>query len=122
CASPDPNRLWPAMRAETSETERGSRIVSRSSFIFAGLLFLLASSHGSAEWQVTSRQPNAERLNLNTATVEELAQLPGIGPAIAARVVEHRRRHGRFKRPQEIIVVRGMSPRRYRNIAHLIGI
>ena len=109
------------MRAETSETERGSRRVSRSSFIFAGLIFLLASSHVSAGWQLTSRHPR-ERLNLNTATVEELAQLPGIGPAIAARVVEHRRRHGRFKRPQEIIVVRGMSPRRYRNIAHLIGI
>ena len=49
-------------------------------------------------------------------------RLPGIGPTLAARIVEHRSKHGLFKRPQEIIIVRGMSARRYRQIAHLIHI
>jgi competence protein ComEA len=61
-----------------------------------------------------------ERININTASVEELTRLPGIGPSIAAQIVERRRKHGPFKRPQEIIVVRGMSARRYRQISHLI--
>jgi competence ComEA-like helix-hairpin-helix protein len=64
----------------------------------------------------------AERININTASAEEFMRIPGIGPALAARLVEYRRKHGRFKRPQEIIIVRGMSAKRYRQIAHLIRI
>jgi len=63
-----------------------------------------------------------ERINVNTASLEEFMRLPGIGPALAARLVEYRRKHGRFKRPQEIIIVRGMSASLYRRIAHLIRI
>jgi competence ComEA-like helix-hairpin-helix protein len=62
------------------------------------------------------------QININTATIEEFMRLPGIGPTLAARIVEHRSKHGFFKRPQEIIIVRGMSARRYRQIAHLIHI
>lgn len=61
-----------------------------------------------------------ERININTASTEELERLPGIGPALASRIVEHRRKHGYFRRPQDIIIVRGMSAKLYRRIAHLI--
>jgi competence ComEA-like helix-hairpin-helix protein len=64
----------------------------------------------------------AERININTASAEEFMRIPGIGPALAERMIEYRRKHGRFKRPQEIIIVRGMSAKRYRQIAHLIRI
>lgn len=68
-------------------------------------------------------QKNSETpININAAAAEELAQLPGIGVVIASRIVEYRLKHGRFKRPQEIIVVRGMSAKRYRRIARLIRI
>jgi competence ComEA-like helix-hairpin-helix protein len=63
-----------------------------------------------------------ERININSASAEDFMRIPGIGPALAARIVEYRRKHGRFKRPQEIIIVRGMSAKRYRQIAHLIRI
>jgi competence protein ComEA len=66
-------------------------------------------------------QPD-ERININTAPVEELTRLPGVGPALASRVVEHRRKHGPFKRAQDLIIVRGMSAKLYRRIAHLIRI
>jgi competence protein ComEA len=65
---------------------------------------------------------NEERININTASTEELERLPGIGPTLASRIVEHRRRHGRFKRPQDIIIVRGVSAKLYRRIAHLVRI
>lgn len=63
-----------------------------------------------------------DRINVNTASAEEFMRLPGIGPALATRLVEYRRKHGPFKRPQEIIIVRGMSAKHYRQIAHLIRI
>lgn len=60
------------------------------------------------------------RLNLNTATREELARLPGIGEALAARIVEHRERHGAFRRAEHLMLVRGMSDRRFRELrAHV---
>ncbi len=72
---------------------------------------------------VRSEQPtSAIRLDLNRATTDELERLPGIGRVLALRIVEHRRKHGYFKRPEDIIIVRGMSARRYRVIAHLIRI
>ena len=69
-----------------------------------------------------SRHQNEERIDINTATIEELRRLPGVGVALASRIVEHRRRHGLFKRPQDIIIVRGMSARLYRRIAQLIRV
>ena len=83
--------------------------------LMALLLCCLLLSHTSIS--VTAQD---QRLNLNTASVKELAQLPGIGPIYAARIVAHREKHGDFKRPQDVIVVRGMSAKRYRQIAALI--
>ena len=86
------------------------------------LTLLLAFSFAQRSFPVAAQQSSDQRININTATVEELMQLPGIGPTYAARIVEHRRKHGAFKRPQDVIIVRGMSAKRYRRIAHLIRI
>jgi competence ComEA-like helix-hairpin-helix protein len=69
-----------------------------------------------------SHPQNEERVNINTASAEELQRLPGIGPALASRVIEHRQKHGPFKRPQDIIIVRGMSAKLFRRIERLIRI
>jgi competence protein ComEA len=58
--------------------------------------------------------------NLNTATAEELAALAGIGEVIAKRVLDYRERHGRFRRPEEIIIIEGFSERKYRAISSSI--
>jgi competence ComEA-like helix-hairpin-helix protein len=87
-------------------------------FLF-GLAFILAPPYAAAS---ISRFQNEESININTAPVEELRRLPGIGPALASRIVEHRRRHGPFKRPQDVVIVRGMSAKLYRRIAHLIRV
>ena len=70
-----------------------------------------------------SAQPaDAPRLDLNRATREELEKLPGLGPALAARVVEHRERHGPFRRAEHLLLVRGISERRFRELRHLVTV
>ena len=55
--------------------------------------------------------PEPVRIDLNTATVEDLDRLPGIGPVLARRILEQRRRVGRFHAPDELRAVRGVGPR-----------
>ena len=50
--------------------------------------------------------------NINTASVEELQRLPGIGPALAARIVEHRQAHGPFRHPDRIVDVKGIGEKK----------
>ena len=59
-------------------------------------------------------------LNLNIATADELIELPGVGEVTARRIIDYRERHGRFRRPQEIIIIEGFSERKYLDIAGMI--
>ena len=48
-------------------------------------------------------------VNLNTATVDELDTLPGVGPATAQSIMEYRSEHGRFNRIEDLLEVRGIG-------------
>ncbi len=56
-------------------------------------------------------------LDLNRATATELAALPGIGPALAARIVAHREAVGAFPRLEALRGVPGIGPKRYERLA-----
>lgn len=53
------------------------------------------------------------RLDLNSASAEELEQLPGIGPALAARIVQYRTEHGPFSSPEAVTEVSGIGPAKF---------
>jgi len=59
-------------------------------------------------------------VDLNRATAEELELLPSIGPVLARRIIEYRRKHGPFRRAQDVVAIRGLSARRYRRVARLL--
>lgn len=63
-----------------------------------------------------------EKININSASIEELSRLPYVGKTVAERILEYRRKHGAFKHPQDIIIIKGLSGKCYREIAHLIRI
>lgn len=48
-------------------------------------------------------------VDVNAAPARELAQLPGLGPALAARIVEHRSAHGPFRAPEALLDVPGIG-------------
>ncbi len=73
----------------------------------------LGGSDGSGE-------PDRPRLDLNAATEEQLRQLPGVGPAIARRIVRMRDREGPFKDVQKLRKVPGIGPARFDLIRDLV--
>ena len=52
-------------------------------------------------------------LNLNTATVEQLQRLPGVGRVLATRIVQFRQKKGPFKRVEELLAVPGISEKKW---------
>ena len=72
--------------------------------------------------QVLSENPIPTRININTASAEELEKLPGIGRGFAQRIVEHREKWGAFRRPEHLIMVRGLSDKRFRALRELITV
>jgi competence protein ComEA len=50
-------------------------------------------------------------LDLNAATAADLEALPGIGPVLARRIVEHRAQRGAFRRLDDLLQVKGVGPR-----------
>jgi competence ComEA-like helix-hairpin-helix protein len=62
------------------------------------------------------------KIDLNTATEEELRQLPGIGAALAARIVDYRAEVGPFGDPEEITAVAGVSEATYARLADQLSV
>lgn len=71
---------------------------------------------------LVSRTENATapRVNINSASPAELERLPGLGRGLAARIVAHRAEYGPFRRPEHLMMVRGISDRRFRAMRALI--
>lgn len=59
-------------------------------------------------------------ININTASAEELEKLPGIGRALAARIISFREEYGPFRRAEHLIMVRGIGDRRFRQMRPFI--
>ena len=93
--------------------------------LLSGCLRLPRTSPTNAQQSVgsasgTSAAVPVNKVNINTAAAEELEELPGVGRVLAARIVEHRQKFGPFRRPEHLIVVRGLSDRRFRLIRTLV--
>jgi competence protein ComEA len=61
-------------------------------------------------------------VNINTAAPAELEKLPGIGAAIAERIIAHRQQYGHFRRLEHLLMVRGISDRKFRAIRPMISV
>ncbi len=70
---------------------------------------------------LAARAPH-DPVNLNTATVEELDKLPGIGPALAQRIVDYRNQNGPFKKVEEVKNVKGIGDALFDELKDLITV
>lgn len=77
----------------------------------------------------TSRSSNSSinngsqtKININTATEEELDTLPGIGPSTATKILDYRKEKGKFKTIEEIKEVSGIGENKYEKIKDRITV
>jgi competence protein ComEA len=59
-------------------------------------------------------------VHLNTATLEELDALPGVGPATAQKILDYRTAHGAFSSVDELDAVPGIGPKRLEDLRRLV--
>lgn len=62
------------------------------------------------------------RIHLNTATAAQLEELPGIGPVLAGRIVDHRDRNGPFVEIEDLLDVAGIGEAKLRELRALVDL
>ena len=93
----------------------------RQSLLFVGAVLVfafavLAFAPGTARGAAPQAAAPGEKVNINTAGVDELVALPGIGRAYAERIVEYRQKNGPFKKVEDILNVRGIGEKTFERI------
>lgn len=71
---------------------------------------------------VTTSPAKKGKLNINKATAEQLDSLPGVGPAIAQKIVEYRESSGGFKSIEELNNVSGIGDEKYKDIKSIVTV
>jgi competence protein ComEA len=77
-------------------------------------------------WRAAAQEPapaaGQKTINLNTATIEQLETLPGIGRKTAERIIEHREKVGAFKKVEELMNVKGIGEKSFLKIKPLLSV
>ncbi|UCC39531.1 MAG: helix-hairpin-helix domain-containing protein [Candidatus Aminicenantes bacterium] len=82
-------------------------------FVFSTALPVLAQANSKAK---------EKKININTASLEELQELPRIGVKVAQRIIDFRLKNGKFKKIEEIMKVRGVGEKVFKQIKDLITV
>ncbi len=86
--------------------------------VLSFFLFFVSGSHAAEK----KFERKSNQININTAGVDQLSKLPGIGVKKAKRIIEYRKKHGRFRRIQNIMKVKGIGEKTFKKFAKRIRV
>jgi comEA protein len=100
-------------------------------FRYLGCIFALVVMFGEApcdSWvfalqkQGKASKPPATAIDINKATANDLRKLPGIGPSLAKQIVAYREKHGPFRRVEDLMVIKGIGIKKWKEIRPLVRV
>lgn len=78
------------------------------------------SSSSAGEETENNTLPTDEKVNINTADVEELCRLPGVGEEIAGRIIGYRQEYGPYTDPAQLKNIKGIGDKVYEKLLPMV--
>ena len=103
--SPEPPRGATAKAQEMSPVPVPATTAACMGALFFALCIFAAAAPAK-------KTPPASPVDVNSATAEQLAQIPGIGPGTARAIIQFREKSGPFQRVEDLLAIRGISERK----------
>lgn len=98
-------------------------LLGRISFLREGSLHIRSDTSVASKTEYLSgTNSNTGKININTASTEDLALLPGIGPTLAERIVAYRLNNGPFASIDELINVNGIGDKTLSRLSQFITV
>ena len=120
-------RIVDALEAAGGETEEAD--VNRLNLAYVledGEKLYIPSKNEEEQEYITQGKDNMSegqsKININSAQIEELITLPGVGEATANKIIEYRKENGKFQKIEDLKNVPGIGDSKYENIKMLIKV
>jgi competence protein ComEA len=88
------------------KNQKGEKVVMLKRTVISVIVITVAIF-----WTVAVWSGDTDKININTASIEELVKLKRVGPKYAARIIEYRENNGPFEKSEDIIKVKGIGPK-----------
>ena len=87
------------------------------------MFIILIGNHSMAQTQARQKSGSKSNLvNINTADVASLSTLPRIGEKTAQRIIDYRKKNGKFKRIEDLLKVKGIGEKVFAKFKNLITV
>lgn len=120
-------RIVDALKAAGGETEEAD--VNRLNLAYVledGEKLYIPSKNEEEQEYITQGKDNMSegqsKININSAQIEELITLPGVGEATANKIIEYRKENGKFQKIEDLKNVPGIGDSKYENIKTMIRV